>query len=97
MLFFLVLFSFLSSASSQASGWVADTFNPPSLPLAVKSPYVNVWAPQGSGSAQLSKAWPRIWDDTLNVSSVLVLIGTKKKVIPMIPVLKFNNYSRLSV
>ncbi|KAH8111930.1 DUF1793-domain-containing protein [Phellopilus nigrolimitatus] len=43
--------------------WTAAPFNPPSFPLAVKSPYVNVWAPQGNGPAELSQAWPRVWAD----------------------------------
>ncbi|KAH8111927.1 DUF1793-domain-containing protein [Phellopilus nigrolimitatus] len=43
--------------------WAAAPFNPPSFPLAVKSPYVNVWAPQGNGPAELSQAWPRVWAD----------------------------------
>ncbi|KAH8111919.1 DUF1793-domain-containing protein [Phellopilus nigrolimitatus] len=43
--------------------WAAAPFNPPSFPLAVKSPYVNVWAPQGNGPVELSQAWPRVWAD----------------------------------
>ncbi|EJC98586.1 DUF1793-domain-containing protein [Fomitiporia mediterranea MF3/22] len=49
------------------TAWSATPFNPPSLPLAVKSSYLNVWAPLGYGnaSAPLNNAWPRTWDRSL--------------------------------
>ena len=47
--------------------WNADPLNPPSLPLAVKGPYVNAWAPLGTGSAAMSNQWPRTWDTESNV------------------------------
>ncbi|KAL5519656.1 hypothetical protein ACEPAH_1339 [Sanghuangporus vaninii] len=46
--------------------WTTSPFNPFSLPLAVKSPYVNAWAPLGfntTGSVPLSQAIPRLWSD----------------------------------
>ncbi|KAL5508744.1 hypothetical protein ACEPAG_4723 [Sanghuangporus baumii] len=46
--------------------WSTSPFNPFSLPLAVKSPYVNAWAPLGfntTGSAPLSQALPKLWSD----------------------------------
>ncbi|EJD08023.1 DUF1793-domain-containing protein [Fomitiporia mediterranea MF3/22] len=50
------------------TAWSATPFNPPSLPLAVKSSYLNVWAPlgYGNGSQALSDAWPRTWDRSLS-------------------------------
>lgn len=43
-----------------APSWSATPFNPPSIPLAVRSPYLNTWLPQGQGVA-LNDAWPSFW------------------------------------
>ncbi|EIN10412.1 DUF1793-domain-containing protein [Punctularia strigosozonata HHB-11173 SS5] len=40
--------------------WTATPFNPASVPLAVRSPYLSAWLPQGSGTA-LNAAWPQFW------------------------------------
>lgn len=48
--------------------WITSPFNPPSLPLAVKSPYLNAWAPLAGDSAALNHAWPRSYDPLINVS-----------------------------
>ena len=40
--------------------WSVDPFNPAAVPLAVKSPYLSAWLPQGAGTA-LSDAWPTFW------------------------------------
>lgn len=43
-----------------ALNWTAQPFNPPSIPLAVKTPYLSAWLAQGSGAA-LNDDWPRFW------------------------------------
>ncbi len=43
-----------------AASWTSTPFNPPSIPLAVRSPYLNTWLPQGQGVA-LNAAWPTLW------------------------------------
>ncbi|OSX60304.1 hypothetical protein POSPLADRAFT_1148035 [Postia placenta MAD-698-R-SB12] len=49
----------------QALSWTATPFSPASYPLAVRSPYLSAWLPQGGGTA-LNQAWPQFWDgDTL--------------------------------
>ncbi|OCB90969.1 DUF1793-domain-containing protein [Sanghuangporus baumii] len=56
----------LSTLVLAQGNWTTSPFNPFSLPLAVKSPYVNAWAPLGfntTGSAPLSQAIPRLWND----------------------------------
>ena len=41
--------------------WIARPFNPPALPLAVRSPYVNAWHPQGNGPSAINTNWPQMW------------------------------------
>ena len=50
-----------ADAQNGPTNWTVTPFNPPSMPLAVKSPYVNAWAPLGNVPAPLNVAWPRIW------------------------------------
>ncbi|PAV15279.1 hypothetical protein PNOK_0904000 [Pyrrhoderma noxium] len=66
-----ILFSCITGVSSQASGWNPEPFNPPNLPLAVKSPYVNCWLPQGPRSATINNLWPQIWDNLVSDSLIL--------------------------
>ncbi|OSD04167.1 DUF1793-domain-containing protein [Trametes coccinea BRFM310] len=43
-----------------ATPWTAKPFNPASVPLAVRSPYLSAWLNQGQGTA-LNDAWPSFW------------------------------------
>ncbi|KAI0068780.1 DUF1793-domain-containing protein [Artomyces pyxidatus] len=47
-------------ASHSSLGWSASPFIPPSVPLAVRTPYLSAWLPQGAGTA-LNDAWPTFW------------------------------------
>ncbi|KAJ7590931.1 DUF1793-domain-containing protein [Mycena floridula] len=42
------------------AGGAVTPFSPPSFPLAVKSPYLSAWLPQGTGTA-LNDAWATFW------------------------------------
>ncbi|KAI0677168.1 DUF1793-domain-containing protein [Trametes maxima] len=44
--------------------WSATPFNPAAVPLAVRSPYLSAWLPQGSGTA-LNGAWPTFWTGSI--------------------------------
>ncbi|KAJ6539482.1 DUF1793-domain-containing protein [Mycena capillaripes] len=44
----------------QAITWTATPFNPSSLPLAVRTPYLSAWLPQGAGAA-LNDVWATFW------------------------------------
>ncbi|KAI0327103.1 DUF1793-domain-containing protein [Cubamyces sp. BRFM 1775] len=44
--------------------WTATPFNPASVPLAVRSPYLSAWLAQGSGTA-LNGAWPTFWTGSI--------------------------------
>lgn len=50
----------LASIVRSAPPWNAQPFSPPSYPLAVRSPYLSAWLPQGSGLA-LNEVWPEFW------------------------------------
>ncbi|KIJ70075.1 hypothetical protein HYDPIDRAFT_78948 [Hydnomerulius pinastri MD-312] len=61
------LFKLASSASVallttavSAVSWDATPFNPASIPLAVRTPYLSAWLAQGEGTA-LNGAWPQFW------------------------------------
>lgn len=43
-----------------ALNWTAEPFNPPAIPLAVRTPYLSAWLPQGEGAA-LNDRWPTFW------------------------------------
>ena len=76
LMFSLSLFSlliiYIPPANSQEPEWSTYPFYPPSLPIAVKSPYVNAWALQGDDLKQLSELWPQT--PAGNVSCVLLAI-----------------------
>ncbi|KAI0744972.1 DUF1793-domain-containing protein [Earliella scabrosa] len=44
--------------------WEATPFNPASVPLAVRSPYLSAWLPQGDGQA-LNDRWPVFWTGSI--------------------------------
>ncbi|KAJ7924394.1 hypothetical protein B0H13DRAFT_1192380 [Mycena leptocephala] len=56
-----------------APSWTATPFNPPSIPLAVRSPYLNAWLQQGQGVA-LNDAWPTFWAGQVNAWVGLVKV-----------------------
>ena len=81
--FFLFCLSLLASlvpvnAQNGPTNRTVTPFNPPSMPLAVKSPYVNAWAPLGNGPSSLSSAWPRLWTREISddVSRRIALISS---------------------
>ncbi|KII95062.1 hypothetical protein PLICRDRAFT_48031 [Plicaturopsis crispa FD-325 SS-3] len=53
----------LGAPASTGTTWAVAPYSPPSYPLAVRSPYLSTWLPQGSGTA-LNAAWPQFWTGT---------------------------------
>jgi len=49
-----------------ALSWTATPFNPASVPLAVRSPYLSCWLAQGAGTA-LNGAWPTFWTGSVSI------------------------------
>lgn len=68
LIFFLLAFESFVFAQKGPVNWTATPFNAPSFPLAVKTPYVNAWDPQGNGPQPVSSSWPRIGAASLAVS-----------------------------
>ncbi|KAJ7684052.1 hypothetical protein B0H17DRAFT_941147 [Mycena rosella] len=74
MLFFLLSAFFF--VFSTAVPWSASPFNPSSIPLAVRTPYLSTWLPQGSGTP-LNGAWPQHWTgQTVGWSGFIKVDGT---------------------
>ncbi|KAJ7368444.1 DUF1793-domain-containing protein [Mycena albidolilacea] len=48
----------------QAITWTATPFNPSSIPLAVRTPYLSAWLPQGAGAA-LNDVWASFWNGNI--------------------------------
>lgn len=70
MLLPLTLFlSLIFSALHLVQAIVWTPFYPVSLPVAVKSPYLNVWLPQGNQTRSVQTSWPFYWPsvNTVNV------------------------------
>ncbi|KDQ29342.1 hypothetical protein PLEOSDRAFT_157064 [Pleurotus ostreatus PC15] len=59
----LLATAFLGSTLGAVT-WTATPFNPASVPLAVRSPYLSAWLAQGSGTA-LNGAWPTFWTGSI--------------------------------
>ncbi|KLO08575.1 DUF1793-domain-containing protein [Schizopora paradoxa] len=71
---FLSLLFFSALHLVQAIVWTP--FYPVSLPVAVKSPYLNVWLPQGNQTRSVQTSWPFYWpsvNTTLGWESILVV------------------------
>ncbi|KZT12529.1 DUF1793-domain-containing protein [Laetiporus sulphureus 93-53] len=66
---------YLRSVNSAVT-WTATPFNPASFPLAVRSPYLSAWLPQGEGNA-LNAVWPQFWTgSTLGWAGYINVDGT---------------------
>lgn len=76
----LLVFACGLSAVS-AYDWNASPINPPALPLAVRTPYLSAWLPQGldgAGSGRaLNSEWPTFWrlDETLGWAGLVKVDG----------------------
>ncbi|KAJ7682669.1 DUF1793-domain-containing protein [Mycena polygramma] len=68
--------SLLLATAAQAITWTATPFNPASIPLAVRTPYLSAWLPQGAGAA-LNDVWPTFWTgSTLGWAGFVKVDGT---------------------
>jgi hypothetical protein len=61
-LYTIIFFSLFSLCTTQTRPkWSTTPLNPPSLPLAVKSPYLNTWLAQGNNPPSTGADWPTLW------------------------------------
>lgn len=67
---FLAFFSCFVLHAAAAVTWTATPFNPASIPLAVRSPYLSAWLNQGSGTA-LNADWPKFWTGSVCCLAVI--------------------------
>ncbi|KAI0952144.1 hypothetical protein AcV7_008040 [Taiwanofungus camphoratus] len=74
-LIFLTISLLLHSVCAAVT-WTATPFNPASVPLAVRSPYLSAWLAQSGGTA-LNAAWPQFWTgSTLGWAGYVKVDGT---------------------
>ncbi|EIW78712.1 DUF1793-domain-containing protein [Coniophora puteana RWD-64-598 SS2] len=52
--------AFLATSVVGQPSWTSDPAMPPSVPLAVRSPYLSAWLSQGPGNS-LAGNWPQFW------------------------------------
>ena len=63
----LSLLQFLSVVSfAFAANWTANPFVPPAVPLAVKSPFLQAWAMQGTAEGSLNSGWETFRDGAVS-------------------------------
>lgn len=68
-LLLVTLSSLLVNVAHGAVSWTATPFNPAAVPLAVRTPYLSCWLPQGAGTA-LNGAWPTFWTGSVCTSYI---------------------------
>ena len=49
------------AGAQEGPSWTATPFNPPALPLIVRSPYLSTWLPQGNKPASVADSWATFW------------------------------------
>ncbi|KAG9004392.1 hypothetical protein FRB94_002410 [Tulasnella sp. JGI-2019a] len=70
------LLIFATSLITAQVTWNTVPYNPSSIPLAVRSPYLSSWLAQGTGKALYSE-WPTFWNgDTLGWAGYMRVDGT---------------------
>ncbi|KAF9782928.1 hypothetical protein BJ322DRAFT_182840 [Thelephora terrestris] len=60
----------LAASFAVAQTWTANPFNPPAIPLAIKSPYLQTWSRQVTANSSLTSASPSFRDSSSAVGWV---------------------------
>lgn len=73
---FIFIFLHLTEIALARTPWKATPFNPPSVPLAVRSPYLSCWLNQKGGGQQLTEnnEWPTFWTGTVRTRGCILTI-----------------------
>ena len=61
-------------AQNGPTDWTATPFSPPSIPFAVRNPYLNGWLAQGNLPGAVTQTWTRTYDTGELVSCFLLPI-----------------------
>ena len=69
----LLIFSEAIRAQTGQREWSVSPLNAPSFPIAVKTPYMNAWEPQGNVTTAMSSLWPKIGSTFFSVSDIVVV------------------------
>ncbi|KAJ7507955.1 hypothetical protein B0H11DRAFT_1969465 [Mycena galericulata] len=86
------------ATAAQAITWTATPFNPASIPLAVRTPYLNAWLPQGAGNA-LNDAWATFWNGNIVGWAGFVKVDGVSYVFlgaPSVPAVTFSKATQIS-
>ncbi|KAF5390581.1 hypothetical protein D9757_002679 [Collybiopsis confluens] len=59
-----IVLATLPLLSFSYAAWTSTPFSPPSIPLAVRTPYLSAWLGQGTGAA-LAGNWPTFWTGSI--------------------------------
>ncbi|KAB5594674.1 hypothetical protein CTheo_1821 [Ceratobasidium theobromae] len=55
----------LNVARQNSPDWQPTPFNPPAIPLAVRSPYLSCWLQGGNTGGRLNGQWPTFWTGSI--------------------------------
>ncbi|KAF8595372.1 DUF1793-domain-containing protein [Ceratobasidium sp. AG-I] len=53
------------SRQTTTPDWQSTPFNPPAIPLAVRSPYLSAWLQGGDSGGRLNGQWPTFWTGSI--------------------------------
>ncbi|KAG8715007.1 hypothetical protein FRC11_006163 [Ceratobasidium sp. 423] len=56
---------FGTSSAQNTPDWQSTPFNPPAIPLAVRSPYLSAWLQGGNSGGRLNGQWPTFWTGSI--------------------------------
>jgi hypothetical protein len=60
------------SSAQNTPDWQATPFNPPAIPLAVRSPYLSAWLQGGNTGGRLNGQWPTFWTGSVHIIPALI-------------------------
>lgn len=63
-------FIFLANTAGASAQWTVTPFNAPSIPVAVRSPYLNTWFQQGGNPFPTSQLWSTMWQSSVQTGNV---------------------------
>lgn len=93
-LFGLVVALFNADFARGAVNWTVTPFNPPAIPLAVRTPYLSAWLMQGEGAA-LNEAWSAFWTGSVSLRARRKITRIWSKILMGLQILGWAGYVRV--